>query len=416
MLKTRTIPAVEIFAVGTHNGQQYTEADLDAMVSAFNELRNDGGQGYSPPIKLDHTDKQPQLGDVPADGGPAFGWVDNLRREGEKLVADFMAVPEKLAELIDAGAYRGRSAEVWHNLKLGAKTYSRALKAVALLGVAMPAVRTLADITKLYGEPPALVHDTGRDADVHVAWFADAGKGDDEVTPEDIDTALTAVADKIAASKYKTGAPAIRAALGKLGARIKAHLAGKPMPKEFTADAGDGAGDDDSDTEGGSAMEVTLAQFQALETKVNEFAAANTELTTKVNLLSEANTRLEADNTQLRTFALERWAVETVTKWHGDRDSNRKFLLTTVEKFGQDSDHVRALIAREEANAKALKDAGLFKESGHGVPASLDAKSEFEAAVKVYTDAGKTKAEAITIVAKQRPELYAEHTAAVMTA
>lgn len=161
-------------------------------------------------------------------------------------------------------------------------------------------------------------------------------------------------------------------------------------------------------------MEVTLAQFQALEATVNEFKAANTTLSAKVNELSEANTRLAADNVQLRTFAIERWAVETVAKWHGDRDANRTFLLAEVEKFGQDSDHVRTLIAREEANAKALKDAGLFKEAGHMEPGSTDARSEFEAAIKVHTDAGKDRTAAIALVARAKPQLYAEYSSAVV--
>src|SRR3990167_7077120 len=157
-LNTVDIPGVEIFAVGTHNGQKYTDADLDEIVRAFQELRNGGNGGYSPPIKLDHNDGQPIFDDVP-DGGPAFGWVDNLRRVGEKLVADFRAVPAKLKELIDAGAYRGRSAEIWWNLEVDGKKYARALKAVALLGVNMPAVRSLKDIAKLYEGQPTFEYD-----------------------------------------------------------------------------------------------------------------------------------------------------------------------------------------------------------------------------------------------------------------
>jgi len=137
-LETVDIPGVEIFATGTHNGQKYTRDDLDAMVTAFEELH---GQ-YDPPVKLGHSDDQPQLEDVPEGSGPAFGWVSALRREGDKLIADLSAVPAKLADLVKAGAYRYRSAEVWFDLKVGEKTYSHVLKAVALLGDTMPAVNS----------------------------------------------------------------------------------------------------------------------------------------------------------------------------------------------------------------------------------------------------------------------------------
>src|SRR3990167_2467796 len=165
-LKTRDLTDIEIFAVGTHNGHKYTGADLDDIVEAFTDISE--RLGYDPPIKLDHDEDQPDfLGDVSKDGGPAFGWVSNVHKRGTKLICDFKAVPAKLADLIEAGAYRARSAEIWWDIDLDGKVYRRALKAVALLGVKMPAVKKLKDIFKLYAPveaAAALVHDTERDA------------------------------------------------------------------------------------------------------------------------------------------------------------------------------------------------------------------------------------------------------------
>jgi hypothetical protein len=37
-LPTAEIKALEIFQVGTHNGDEYSQADLDSMVTAFDKV------------------------------------------------------------------------------------------------------------------------------------------------------------------------------------------------------------------------------------------------------------------------------------------------------------------------------------------------------------------------------------------
>jgi hypothetical protein len=126
-----TLKGVEIFAAGTHKGDSYSEADLDAMVSAHSAL------DFKPPFKAGH-DKA-----VGVDGQPALGWIENLRREGSKLLADISDVPATVLGAIKAKAYDRVSAEVYHDLNRGGKTYPRALKALALLGADIPAVTGL---------------------------------------------------------------------------------------------------------------------------------------------------------------------------------------------------------------------------------------------------------------------------------
>jgi len=147
-LETKTIEGVEIFAAGTWNGDLYTEKDLDAMVDAFEKTR----KTIKPFLKLGHNEKQTILA---KDGLPAAGWVENLRKVGNKLVCDFVGVPKAIYELIRAQAYRKVSAEIFWNFALDGEKYPYLLKAVALLGADTPAVASLDDIISLYakGEP-----------------------------------------------------------------------------------------------------------------------------------------------------------------------------------------------------------------------------------------------------------------------
>jgi hypothetical protein len=139
-----TLRGVEIFEVGTHNGDTYTRADLDAMVEASTKV------GFRPPIKLGHSDKQELL---QQEGLPAAGWVTNLRRVGNKLVADLVDIPKKVFELIKKGLYDRVSAEIyWDYVTKGGMKYPKVLKAVALLGADIPAVTSLEALRKLLGE------------------------------------------------------------------------------------------------------------------------------------------------------------------------------------------------------------------------------------------------------------------------
>lgn len=132
------IPNQEIFATGKWNGDAYTEADLDSIVSAFHSLK------WSVPIKLGHDEAQRWFGQ--ADGAPALGWVSNLRRTGGKLIADFENVPNALAAMIQNKNYRNKSAEIYWNLESDGQKWPRALKAVSLLGADLPAVTTLNEL------------------------------------------------------------------------------------------------------------------------------------------------------------------------------------------------------------------------------------------------------------------------------
>lgn len=132
---SNAIRGVEIFGAGKHNGDEYTEQDIDDMVAAFKNL------DFQPAIKVGHTKDEP--------GAPAYGWVTNLRRVGQKLVADFESMHDSVIDAIRKKSYDRVSSEIYFNLERGGKQFRRALKAVALLGADVPAVANLTPLHKM---------------------------------------------------------------------------------------------------------------------------------------------------------------------------------------------------------------------------------------------------------------------------
>jgi len=96
---------------------EVTEAMLDGYVAAH--------PGQDPvPVVVGH----------PAQDAPAYGWVDGLRRTGDRLQAKFRDIAPAFREAVEAGRYAGRSVAI----KGGA------LRHVGFLGGRAPAVPGLA--------------------------------------------------------------------------------------------------------------------------------------------------------------------------------------------------------------------------------------------------------------------------------
>jgi hypothetical protein len=143
-LATETFRGVELLEAGVRihgrgspaAGDVYTVADLERMASASREL---AGELHAP-AKIGHGGDQ-----------PAVGWLENLRVNGTKLVADVTSVPRRFVELIENRAYRTRSVELSRvTSQRTGRTYDRVVTGLAWLGGKMPAVRTLDDVVKLY--------------------------------------------------------------------------------------------------------------------------------------------------------------------------------------------------------------------------------------------------------------------------
>lgn len=127
---------IEIFASGTHNGDAYSERDLDAMVEAFHAL------DFKPALRIGHASPGENESET-----PAIGWVENLRREGNKLLADFVNIADEVMAAIQKKSFTRVSSEVFWNFERAGRKFSRVLKAVALLGVGIPGVAGLKPLT-----------------------------------------------------------------------------------------------------------------------------------------------------------------------------------------------------------------------------------------------------------------------------
>jgi hypothetical protein len=98
---------VEIFKVGTYRGIEYKNSALDKMVAHFHFLKSHGIFA-NVPVRADH----PAFfggGDIIDKVG---GYVEDLRREGKKLVADVRITSQKMWDKVMEGTYINRSAEI----------------------------------------------------------------------------------------------------------------------------------------------------------------------------------------------------------------------------------------------------------------------------------------------------------------
>jgi hypothetical protein len=118
---------IEIFRSGRQTSssgdtREWTETDLDSIVTGYNNQAE-----HSAPVVVGH----------PRHDSPAFGWVEELKREGKILYAKFKDVLPEFADLVKQGTYRKRSISLYPDLTL---------RHVGFLGGMPPAVKGLADI------------------------------------------------------------------------------------------------------------------------------------------------------------------------------------------------------------------------------------------------------------------------------
>jgi hypothetical protein len=137
------IPRVHIFTAGNWQGQTYSEADLEDMVENFRRFSSGDRPLVHVPVVIGHEEEQELLRNT---GVPAVGWAVNLTREGPHLFADLSQVFPGIARLVEAGAYRHVSAEIYPPDHLpegvpGARGCM--LRRVALLGGQLPHVKSL---------------------------------------------------------------------------------------------------------------------------------------------------------------------------------------------------------------------------------------------------------------------------------
>lgn len=117
---------VEVFRVGKQtdsagNTDEWTKSDLDKIVSNYNTGKHEA------PVVIGH----------PKENAPAFGWVEELKADGNMLYAKFKQLIPEFVDAVSQGLYKKRSISLYPDLTL---------RHVGFLGAMPPAVKGLADI------------------------------------------------------------------------------------------------------------------------------------------------------------------------------------------------------------------------------------------------------------------------------
>lgn len=120
---------IECFRTGSQtdsagNTKDWTEADLDNIVDKYNNQADE--ERHEAPIVLGH----------PKTDDPAFGWVEELKREGNLLFAKLKDLSKDFVQKVRDGQYKKRSISLYSNMLL---------KHIGFLGATPPAVKGLAD-------------------------------------------------------------------------------------------------------------------------------------------------------------------------------------------------------------------------------------------------------------------------------
>ncbi|MEJ5352449.1 MAG: hypothetical protein WHS65_12745 [Melioribacteraceae bacterium] len=115
-----------IFKTGKHtdssgNTKEWTEADLDKIVSNYDPLKHEA------PIVIGH----------PKTNAPAFGWVEKLKRVGDTLYALPKQLAQEFVEMVNKGLFKKRSISLYPD---------GTLRHVGFLGAQPPAVKGLPDV------------------------------------------------------------------------------------------------------------------------------------------------------------------------------------------------------------------------------------------------------------------------------
>lgn len=137
---------MEIFRIGTHNGDEFSESDLNEIASNFHALKDE----LRPKLKITHRDNQKTLAGLASYGDVVDVYMKKRDDGTTSLFAKVSNIPTEVAAFIKDRRFPERSIELYPEFKLGTKddspTYKNVLKAIALLGHEMPAVTGMAPV------------------------------------------------------------------------------------------------------------------------------------------------------------------------------------------------------------------------------------------------------------------------------
>lgn len=165
-----TIARTGRFADSAGQPHTFSTGDLDAIAASYDPKQLEA------PLVFGH----------PQDNAPAFGWVRQLKRQGEELCAQFAQVPPEVQKLVAQGRYKYVSMSLMPD--------RTRLRHVGLLGAAVPAIEGLG--------PVAFAH---ADSSITINFAAHDMQGVNNMptppTSEDIQQQLGALTEQVNALK-----------------------------------------------------------------------------------------------------------------------------------------------------------------------------------------------------------------------
>jgi len=121
----------EVFKAGKYPQGKFTKKEIADIAKNYDPAFCEA------PVTLDHQQT-----------GPAYGWVENVKADGDKLKVSFKEMPEEFQKDVNDGKYKRVSVELYRNLE-GKGAY---LKAVSFLGAATPQVKGLEPVKFMEAE------------------------------------------------------------------------------------------------------------------------------------------------------------------------------------------------------------------------------------------------------------------------
>lgn len=159
----------EVFKAGKYPQGTFTQKEIAEIAKNYDPTFCEA------PITIDHIQS-----------GPAYGWVDTVKADGDLLKVAFKDVPQEFEKDVNDGKYKKVSVELYRNLE-GKGAY---LKAVSFLGAAIPQVKGLEPIKFMESESDTYEFD----ADDEPEQFT-------EVDVEDLKNQITVLEEQV--SKFK---------------------------------------------------------------------------------------------------------------------------------------------------------------------------------------------------------------------
>lgn len=150
----------EVFKAGTYPQGKFTKKEIAEIAKNYDP------EFCEAPITIDHQQS-----------GPAYGWVETVKADNDKLKVSFKDIPETLKNDVNTGKYKKVSVELYRNLE-GKGAY---LKAVSFLGAAIPQVKGLEAINFKESEADTFEFETKAETE--------------EFSEEEIETLKTQVLD-----------------------------------------------------------------------------------------------------------------------------------------------------------------------------------------------------------------------------